>query len=129
MNKLLSGACALALLGAAGASHACDTKGQKVMEVMTDDVGSYDENGNLLADLKKSDIELNQNILKCKDTPALVQVSLTPDAKGAPRTAWVNMLEVKVGNGAERKCKSTAPSHLADTSAPAVSGLDPCHGK
>lgn len=119
----------LLLLGCAtGAAHACDVKDQKVLEVMTDDVGVYDDKGTWTADVKKAEIPLNQNILQCKDSPAMVQVMLTPDKQGNPRTGWVNLLEVKVGGTAlvARKCKPTAVSQANDTIVPATSGIDPC---
>jgi hypothetical protein len=123
MNKYGSGVYALALLGCSALTHACEIKDRKVVEIMTDDVGTYDESGNFLADIKKSEVKLNESIVGCKDSPALVQVKLTQD-----RTAWVNLLEVKVGGGtvAARECKKNSVSHVADTSAPATSGIDPC---
>ena len=126
MIKILSAA--VALLGCAGAAQACEVKGQQVVEVMTDEVGTYDAQGNFVADIKKAEIPLRQNILACQDTPALVQVALTPDSKGRERTAWVNLLEVKVaGSGATaRKCKDAPISRVADTTTPATSGIDPC---
>lgn len=117
------------LLGAAAfGAQACDIKEQKVIEVMTDEVGTYDDNGTWVADVKKKEIPLNQTILQCKDSPAMVQVALTPDAAGNKRTAWVNLLEVKVGGAlqAARKCKDTGVSRVSDTTVPATSGIDPC---
>jgi len=129
-KKTLTAACALALLGNAALAQACNTKDRKVVQVMTAEVGAYDENGNYVSDIKKEEIPLNQNILSCKDSPAIVQVSLTPDAKGSKRNAWVNLLEVKVSGDSgvhnAQPCKKESVSHLADTTAPATSGIDSC---
>jgi len=119
---------ALGLLCAGSLAQACEVKDQKVVEIMSDEVGTYDSQGNFLADVKKTEIPLQQSILACQESPSLVQVKLTPDSAGKERTAWVNMLEVKVAgkNATTRKCKDAPPSHLADTTTPATSGIDPC---
>jgi hypothetical protein len=126
MTKVLLAACVV--LACVGAAQACEVKDQKVIEIMSDDVGTYDKQGNLLADVKKTEIPLQQNILACQDSPSLVQVKLTPGKDNKERTAWVNLLEVKVAgkDAVARKCKDAPPSHLADTIVPATSGLDPC---
>jgi hypothetical protein len=129
MNKSIVAAGALALLASASAARACEVAGQKVLEVMTDAVGTYDREGNFLADVPKTQVEVGADILDCQESPALVQVSLKPQADGkGPTRAWVNLLEVKVGKGTvvARECKQETVSRLADTTAPATSGIDPC---
>lgn len=128
MNKAIASACAVALLAGAQATRACD-RSAKVIEVMIDTVAVYDADGNLQGEVDKSVIVPGQTIVSCKDTPALVEVHLKSNDTIKTPTGWVNRLEVKVGNGdklAKRECKREALTRVADASAPATSGIDPC---
>jgi hypothetical protein len=128
ITRYLPAALALGLLGSTAQAEECDVKGRTVVEVMTDEVGTYDSAGNFIADVGKAEIPLNQPILACKTSPALVQVSLTPGSDKKARTAWVNLLEVKIGGNTlvARKCKDESVSRLADTASHATSGIDSC---
>lgn len=115
---------ALACVGAWPVAHACDTTGQKVLAVMGDKVATYDEQGDYVNDIPKGVIRIDEPLVACRESPALIKVKL---ADG--RDVWVDRLDVKVSStkaAPPRECKNKGVSREADTTAPAVSGIDPC---
>lgn len=115
---------ALALLAAWPAAQACDAGGQKVLAVMGDKVATYDEQGEYVSEIPKASIQVDAPLVACRESPSLVKVKL---ADG--RDVWVDRLDVKVSGGKTtptRNCKSQGVSRQTDTTAPAVSGIDPC---
>lgn len=112
------------LFAAWPAAHACDANGQTVLAVMGDKVATYDEQGEYVSEIPKSVIRVGTPLVACRESPALVKVSLSDG-----REVWVDRLEVKVGGGKtapQRECKNKSVSRESDTTAPAVSGIDPC---
>lgn len=113
----------VALLGYAGYANACDPAGQKVVAVLSDQVATYDDNGDFVSDVPRNTVILNEAIIACRESPSLVKVKLAEN-----RTAWVDRLEVKVSGEkvAARPCKTQGVSRNSDTTTPASSGIDPC---
>jgi hypothetical protein len=114
----------LALLGVGPFARACDASGEKVTAVLGAQVATYDDKGDYVADIAKASIKLDEPVVACRDSPALIKVKLADN-----HTAWVDRLDVKVTGGKDagpRACKNRGVSHESDTKAPAVSGIDPC---
>ena len=115
----------LVLVGAWPVAHACEVGGQKVEQVMSSQVATYDENGDFKEEIAKGKIQVNVPLLACRESPALVKVKTTDGAE-----VWVDRLDVKVAGAPakQRNCKQQVVSRESDTRAPAVSGIDPCSG-
>jgi hypothetical protein len=113
------------LLGAWPAAQACEVGEQKVEQVMTAKVATYDDKGDFKEEIDKGKIQLKVPLLACRESPALVKVKTT-DGK----EIWVDRLDVKIAGAPakQRECKQQVVSREGDTRAPAVSGIDPCSG-
>lgn len=113
------------MIGAWPLAHACDVGAQKVEQVMSAHVATYDEKGDFKEEIEKGKIQVNVPLLACRESPALIKVKTT-DGK----EVWVDRLEVKVAGAPvkQRQCKQQVVSRESDTRAPAVSGVDPCSG-
>ena len=113
------------LLGAWPAAQACDVGEQKVEQVMSANVATYDDKGDFKEEISKAKIQVNAPLVACRETPALVKVKTTDGQE-----VWVDRLDVKVAGAPvkARDCKKTVVSRESDTRAPAVSGIDPCSG-
>ncbi len=113
------------MLGAWPLAHACDVGNQKVEKVLGKKVATYNKSGDFQKEIEASAVQLNEPLVACQDTPALVQVKVVD---GDP--VWVDRLDVKIAGGsvAARNCKKQVVSRESDTRAPAVSGIDPCSG-
>jgi predicted trehalose synthase len=114
-----------ALLGAWPAAQACEVGEQKVQQVMSARVATYDENGDFKEEIGKERIPVNAPLVACRDSPALVKIRTTDGAE-----VWVDRLDVKIAGAPvkQRQCRQTVISRESDTRAPAVSGVDPCSG-
>lgn len=115
----------VALLAAWPAAQACEVGDQKVGEVMSAVVATYDDKGDFDKEIGKDKIQMNVPLVECKESPALVKVKTTDGSD-----VWVDRLDVKIVGGAvvKRTCKKGVVSREGDTTAPAVSGVDPCSG-
>jgi hypothetical protein len=116
---------AVVLLGAWPLAHACEVGEQKVVQVMSTRVATYDDKGDFKEEIEKGRISVNVPLVACRETPALVKVKTTDGAE-----VWVDRLDVKVAGAPvkQRQCKQQVVSRESDTRAPAVSGIDPCSG-
>jgi hypothetical protein len=125
-KRLLTAAVLFAGLHAASA-FGCDAAGQRVTGVMAKtDVGVYNEAGDFERTIEKRRVVVDQAVVACKNSPALVKIKLSNGEQ-----VWVDRLEVKVEGGAPapaRECKARAPSSSNDKKEPGVSGIDPCSG-
>jgi hypothetical protein len=113
------------LLGAWPVAQACEVGEQKVQQVMSARVATYDDKGDFKDEIGKDKIQVDVPLVECKESPALVKVKTTDGAD-----VWVDRLDVKIVGGAvkPRTCKAQVISRESDTKAPAVSGVDPCSG-
>ena len=113
------------MLAAGPLAHACDVGNQKVEKVLGRKVATYSKSGDFQKEIDARAVQVNEPVVACQDTPALVQVKVVG---GDP--VWVDRLDVKIsgGNVAARECKKKVVSRESDTHAPAVSGIDPCSG-
>jgi hypothetical protein len=122
---------ALFVVGAWPAAHAqaqepaCEVGEQKVQQVMSARVATYDDKGDFKEEIGKDRIQVNVPLVACLNSPALVKVKTTDGAE-----VWVDRLDVKIAGAPTkpRQCKDTVVSRESDTRAPAVSGVDPCSG-
>ena len=115
----------VALVGAWPAAQACEVGEQKVQQVMTARVATYDDKGDFKEEIGKDRIQVNVSLVACLESPSLVKVKTTDGAE-----VWVDRLDVKIAGAPvkPRQCKETVVSRENDTRAPAVSGVDPCSG-
>jgi hypothetical protein len=115
----------IALLVAWPAAQACEVGQQKVEQVMTARVATYDDKGDFKEEIEKKKIQVNAPLLACRESPALVKVKTTEGHE-----VWVDRLDVKIAGtpAKQRQCKQQVVSREGDTRAPAVSGIDPCSG-
>jgi predicted trehalose synthase len=113
------------LLAAWPAAQACEVGEQKVQQVMSARVATYDDKGDFKDEIGKDKIQVNVPLVACRESPALVKVKTTDGAE-----VWVDRLDVKIAGAPvkQRQCKNTVISRESDTRAPAVSGVDPCSG-
>jgi hypothetical protein len=113
------------LLGSWPMAQACEVGEQKVQQVMTARVATYDDKGDFKEEIEKGKIQVNAPLLACRESPALVKVKTTEGLE-----VWVDRLDVKIAGAPpkQRHCKQQVVSRESDTRAPAVSGIDPCSG-
>jgi len=116
---------AIGLLGAASLAQACEVGEQKVQQVMTSRVATYDDKGDFKEEIERARIQVNVPLVACRESPALVKVKTTEG-----KEVWVDRLDVKIAGAPvkQRQCKQQVISRENDTKAPAVSGIDPCSG-
>ncbi|MEJ1965093.1 MAG: hypothetical protein WDO56_27530 [Gammaproteobacteria bacterium] len=113
------------MLGAAPLTLACDVGTQKVEKVLGKKVAVYTKSGDFQKEIDARAVQIDEPLVACQDTPALVQVKVV-----GSDPVWVDRLDVKIagGNVTARNCKKQGVSRESDTHAPAVSGIDPCSG-
>ena len=113
------------LLGAWPLAQACEVGDQKVAQVMSARVATYDDKGDFKDEIEKARIQVNVPLVACRESPVLVKVKTTDGAE-----VWVDRLDVKIAGGPtkQRQCKQSVVSRESDARAPAISGIDPCSG-
>ena len=116
---------AVVLAGAWPVAHACEVGGQKVAQVMSAQVATYDDKGDFKEEIAKGKIQVDTPLVACRESPSLVKVKTTEGQE-----VWVDRLDVKISGAPtrQRQCKQSVVSRESDTKAPAVSGIDPCSG-
>jgi hypothetical protein len=113
------------MLGAWPLAQACEVGDQKVEQVMSARVATYDDKGDFKEEIEKNRIQVKVPLVACRESPALVKVKTTEGQE-----VWVDRLDVKIAGAPvkQRQCKQTVVSRESDTRTPAVSGIDPCSG-
>ena len=106
------------LLGAWPAAQACDVGGQKVGEVMSAHVATYDDKGDFAAEIGKEKIAVDAPIVECKDSPSLVKVKTTDGAEfklgidaANLSSSKDNVVGDKVFKTCSRCCEPVSPLH------------------